>query len=195
MKKQLFFSLMSLLMFAMVLSSCKKEESYSYSESSKIVTVMLYGTADKIVGISTIMVKTINGKNTLSCVDRDLNGNTLDEYTIENVSDLAVNLIGTWKSTSYTYTNSDNPSWNESGYLDDKKYLEEIFTAKNVSEHRYEDGKIVEYYNGAAYKLDGNTMIVSNGNTSSININIDGNVMTLTRKENSQTWVYKFSRE
>ena len=184
---------MSLLMFAMVLLSCKKEESYSYSESSKIVTVMLYGTADKIVGISTIMVKTINGKNTLSCVDRDLNGNTLDEYTIENVSDLAVNLIGTWKSTSYTYTNSDNPSWNESGYLDDKKYLEEIFTAKNVSEHRYEDGKIVEYYNGAAYKLDGNTMIVSGGNTSSINI--DGNVMTLTRKENSQTWVYKFSRE
>lgn len=139
MKKHLIFSLMALLCAAMTFTGCgdddDDETTSSNSTETRTVTVSLYSTTTgELVGYSTTTSTKVNGKNTLSCVEKDLDGKVINEYIVENASDLAVNLIGTWKSTSWSYTDDTDASENESGVSDSQNYVEELFTAKSVIE-------------------------------------------------------------
>ena len=194
MKKYLIYSLLALLSTVLTFSSCSKDddEETSNSVSKRVVTVSLYSTTTgAMVGTSTTTATSVNGKNTLSCVEKDLDGNILNEYTVENASDLAVNLIGTWRSTSYTYTDDYDASENESGTADGQNYAEILFTAKKVIQRLYEDGSLsatVEF----AYTLEGNS-IKMNGTT--ISVTVDGDVLTTTEKFDEGTQVQKYSRK
>ena len=195
MKKYLIYSLLALLSIALTFSSCSKdddEEETSNSVSKRVVTVSLYSTSTgALVGTSTTTATSVNGKNTLSCVEKDLDGNILNEYTVENASDLAVNLIGTWKSTSYTYTDDYDASENETGTSDSQNYAEVLFTAKKVIQRLYEDGSL-SATTESAYTLEANSIKM---NGTSVSVSVDGNVLTSTEKIDEGTLVQKYSRK
>lgn len=185
---------MALLSTVLTFSSCSKDddEETSNSVSKCVVTVSLYSTTTgAMVGTSTTTATSVNGKNTLSCVEKDLDGNILNEYTVENASDLAVNLIGTWRSTSYTYTDDYDASENESGTADGQNYAEILFTAKKVIQRLYEDGSLSATVE-SAYTLEGNS-IKMNGTT--ISVTVDGDVLTTKEKFDEGTQVQKYSRK
>jgi len=84
-----------------VISNNTTTSTVSNSITKRIVSVGLYSTiSGELIGYSTTTATEVNGKNTLSCVEKDMDGNIINEYTIENASNLAVDLIGSWEQTS-----------------------------------------------------------------------------------------------
>ncbi|MBO7596958.1 MAG: hypothetical protein J6T70_07940 [Bacteroidales bacterium] len=201
MRKYLIYSLCALFCTIMTFSSCSKsddEESSSNSTTTRTVSVGLYSTVTgELVGYSTTTATKVNGRNTLSCVEKDLDGKVINEYTMENASDLAVDLIGSWKLTSWAYTDDKDASENESFVCDSQNYSEALITAKTAIERVFEGGKLTKT-GSANYALSGSTFTI---NGIAKQIAIESDVMTLTFKDSdpkegrSGTIVYKYSRK
>jgi len=181
-----------------VISNNTTTSTVSNSITKRIVSVGLYSTiSGELIGFSTTTATKVNGKNTLSCVEKDLDGNIINEYTIENASNLAVDLIGSWEQTSCSYTDDEVAFRNESFVCDKQFYEEALITAKTVIERVFEDGKLKGTIS-ANYTPSGNTI---NINDVAKQIVINSDIMTVTYKDCSQkegwsgTLVTKYSRK